>query len=176
MPNPDMRVASIVALFLFTAPAAEAASVREVFEQYGLLGTFAIDCARPVSPENHYMQFRALDGGRVQIELMVGPQQRQYAYVIDRAEARGPNGIATSMANEQQRLNLLYRVEGRRLRTMESAREGGATIVASGLLTASKMPTPWLNRCAPGTMAHAGPEAIDADRVVESIAGWIKAH
>jgi len=82
MPNPDMRVASIVALFLCTAPAAEAASVREVFEQYGLLGTFAIDCARPVSAKNHYMHLRALDGGRVRIELMVGPQQRQYAYVV----------------------------------------------------------------------------------------------
>jgi len=127
MPKSDMmRVASIVASILFVAPTARAASVNEVFEQYGLFGTFGIDCAQPISPKNYYVYFRALDGDRVQIELMVGPRQQQYAYVIDRAEARGPNGIAISMANEQRRLNLLYRVEGERLRTMESAREGGA--------------------------------------------------
>jgi hypothetical protein len=150
MPNPDMRVASIVALILFTASAAEAASVREVFERYGLLGTFAVDCRRPVSPENHYTIFRALDAGRVQIDLMVGPRQRQYAYVIDRAEARGSNIIAISMANEQQRLNLVYRVEGKRLRTMESARAAGPTIVAGGVFTANRMPTPWIIKCRAG--------------------------
>jgi hypothetical protein len=102
--DPAMRVAFIAALIVCTTPAASAASVSDVFEQYGLLGAFAVDCTRPVSPQNFYTHFRALKGGRVKIELMVGPQQRQYAYVIDRAEVRGPNEVAISMANQQQRL------------------------------------------------------------------------
>jgi len=142
-----MRVAFIAALIVCTTPAAAAASVSEVFEQYGLLGTFAVDCARPVSPQNYYTHFRALEGGRVQIELMVGPQQRQYAYVIDRAEARGPSEVAISMANQQQRLHLIYRMQNGRLRTMESARQGGAVVVRGGAFTANGRPTPWLNRC-----------------------------
>jgi hypothetical protein len=74
MANSVVRVASIAAVILFTAPAAQAASARTVFEQYGLLGTFAVNCARPVSPGNHYMYFRPLDEHRVHVELMVGPQ------------------------------------------------------------------------------------------------------
>jgi hypothetical protein len=142
-----MRIAVIAALMVCTAPAAWATSVREVFEQYGLLGAFSVNCARPVSPQNFYTHFQALVGDRVQIDLMVGPRQRQYSYVIDRAEARGPNEVAISMANRQQRLNLLYRVENGRLRTMESVRQGGPAIVRGGVFTANRLPTPWLSRC-----------------------------
>ncbi len=151
-PAPGRRVAPgrgavlLAALILFATPAA-ANSAREVFEQHGLLGTFAVDCTRPVSPQNHYTYFRALDGGRVQIDLMIGPQQRQYAYVIDHAEALGPNEVVISMANPQLRLDLRYRVENGRLRTMESARRDGAVVVRGGMFTATKRPTPWLNRC-----------------------------
>lgn len=93
-------------------------------------------------------------------------------YVIDRAEARGPNGVAISMANSQQRLYLAYRVDGGRLRTMESVREGGPAIVSRGVFTANKLPTPWLNRCAAGllsgepmdaTGAHARQVVLSAD-------------
>ena len=125
MSNLVIRIASLVALSLATATAAQAASARAVFERYGLIGTFVIDC-RPLSPQNAYLYFRAIDGGRVGIELWVSPQLRQYAYVIDHAQALGRDEITTSMASEQQRLNLVYRVEGRRLRTFESVREGGA--------------------------------------------------
>jgi len=148
MPSLVIRLASIVALVLFTAPAAQAASAKALFESYGLLGTFAVDCQRPVGPGNPYLYFRALDGGGVGIELWATPQARQYAYVIDRAQARGRDEISISMANERQRLNLLYRVEGRRLRTMESAREGGSPIVIGGVFVENRAPTPWFNKCA----------------------------
>jgi hypothetical protein len=135
-----------MSLGLLAAPAA-ADSARDVLEQHGLLGAFAVDCRRPVSPQNHYTYFRALRDGRVQIDLMVGPQQRQYAYVIDRAEARGPNELAISMVNPTLRLDLVYRVENGRLRTMQSVREDGRVIVSGGVLAANQQPTPWLNRC-----------------------------
>jgi hypothetical protein len=130
-------------------PYASAASVREVLDRLGVLGTFSVDCTRPVSPSNYYVHFRPLGGDRVEIELMVGPQQRQYAYVIDRAAALGGGGLSVSMANPKQRLNIVYAVDGSRLRTMESVREGGQVIVTRGVLMTSNQPTPWLNKCDP---------------------------
>ena len=36
------------------AGAAQAASVKEVFEKHGLLGTWAWDCSKPASRSNYY--------------------------------------------------------------------------------------------------------------------------
>jgi opacity protein-like surface antigen len=140
-----------LSLGLLAAPAA-ADSARDVFEQRGLIGTFAVDCKRPVGPMNPYTWFRALGGGRVQIDLMVGPGQRQYAYVIDRAEARGRNEVAISMVNPQLRLDLVYRVENGRLRTVQSVQRGGSIVVGGGVFTANGRPTPWLTRCSAQTV------------------------
>jgi hypothetical protein len=139
-----------VSMILLTASAA-ASTPREVFEQKGLLGTFAVDCSRPVSPQNAYTFFRTLGGGRVQIDLMVGPQRRQYAYVIERAEPRGSNEVAVRMANPQWTLNLLYRVEGGRLRTMESVRHDGTVVIRAGVFAGNGRPTQWLERCSAET-------------------------
>jgi hypothetical protein len=144
--------AALLAASILLAVPAAADTAKQVFEQRGLLGSFAVDCSRPVSPQNHYTYFRPIDGGRVQIDLMVGPQQRQYAYVIERAEPRGSNQVAISMANPQWRLDLLYRVEHGRLRTMESVRHDGTVVVRGGVFTANGRPTPWLVRCSAETV------------------------
>jgi hypothetical protein len=83
----------------------------------------------------------------VGIEHWASAQVRVYAYVIDRAEPRRHDEIATSMANERQRHNLVYRLEGRRLRTFGSVRVGGEPIVIGGVLVANRAPTPWFNKC-----------------------------
>jgi len=147
MQNFVVRSASILALILFTASAAQATSARALFERHGQIGTFAVDCRRPVGPENTYLYFRALDRGRVGIEQWASPHLRVYAYVIDHAEVRRRDEIATSMVNERQRLNLVYRMEGWRLRTFESVREGGEPIVVGGVFVANGAPTPWFNKC-----------------------------
>jgi hypothetical protein len=144
-----LRALCLVALVLVVAPPAEASSPREVLDRLGLLGAhFAADCARPVSPQNPYTFFRPVDGALVQIDLMVGLTQRQYAYVIDRAVALGRGGLSISMANAEKRLNLAYALDGGRLRTMESAHDGvQVAIVSRGVFTATGRPTPWLSRC-----------------------------
>jgi hypothetical protein len=144
-----LRALCLMAFVLVFAPPVEANAPREVLDRLGLLGAhFAADCARPVSPQNPYTFFRPIDGALVQIDLMVGPTQRQYAYVIDRAVLLGRGGLSISMANAQKRLNLAYALDGGRLRTMESALDGvQAAIVSRGVYTATGHPTPWLSRC-----------------------------
>jgi hypothetical protein len=120
-----------------------------VLDRLDLLGAhFAADCTRPVSPQNPYTLFRPIDGALVQIDLMVGLAQRQYAYVIDRAVPLGRGGVSISMINAEKRLNLAYALDGGRLRTMESALDGEqVSIVSRGVFTATGRPTPWLSRC-----------------------------
>ena len=56
------------------------------------------------------------------------------------------------MVNPEKRLHLLYRVEGGRLRTMQSAREGGPVVVSGGVFTGNRMQTPWLHKCSAETV------------------------
>jgi hypothetical protein len=144
-----LRASCLIALVLLLTPPAGATSPSAVLDRLGLLGaSFAPDCARPVSPQNPFTFFRPIDGNLVQIDLMVGPAQRQYSYVIDRAVALGAGGLSTSMVNAYRRLNLSYAVDGTRLRTMESVRAGDqVAIVTRGTFTATGRPTLWLTRC-----------------------------
>jgi hypothetical protein len=68
-------------------------------------------------------------------------------YVIDKAEESKANEVATSMSDERSRLNLVYRVERQRMRTMESARESGDKIISGGRFSDGGASTPWLSKC-----------------------------
>jgi hypothetical protein len=54
------------------------ASVKEIFENHGLLGTFSVDCTKPVSPLGRYFVYWAIDAGHVQRDVMTGPTARLF--------------------------------------------------------------------------------------------------
>jgi hypothetical protein len=58
---------------ILAGTSAQPASVREVFENYGLLGNFAGDCSQPASSNNGYIIYRAIDAGHVQRDTMTAP-------------------------------------------------------------------------------------------------------
>ena len=76
--------------------AAQAASVKEVFEKHGLIGTLAWDCSKPASRSNYYYVHRLLDADHLQRESMEGPQSRAFLTVIDRARKRGPTSLPSA--------------------------------------------------------------------------------
>jgi hypothetical protein len=135
------------ASILLAAPAAQAATVQEVIQNFGLIGVFAVDCSKPASAQNSYVVQRAVDAEHVQRDLMIGPAARQNFYVVDRAEVAKPNEVAISMTSEGRRLNLLLRAEPKRMRTIESAPENGAKLIADGRFVDNGAQTPWLNKC-----------------------------
>ncbi len=145
----SLRALCLMALAALLALPARATSPRAVLDRLGLLGAyFAADCTRPVTSLNPYTFFRPIDDSRAQIDVMIDPAQRQYSYVIDRAVALGQDQLSISMVNTERRINLIYALDGGRLRTMESARDGErVAIVARGVFTANGRPTPWLTRC-----------------------------
>jgi hypothetical protein len=133
---------------LASAVAAQAATVKETFETLSLLGTWAVDCAAPVSEDNPYVVYRPLES-YVQRDTMSSATKRSDASIIDRAETTKPNVISMSMSNAQRRINVVMLIEPkRRIRTVESALESGEKLVVSGRLSGGGAELPWLNRCA----------------------------
>ena len=66
-----------------------------------------------------------------------------------------------------KRHNLVLQVDGKRMRVMESAQEGGATLVTGGRFTRGNAETPWFHQCAgPNANIVSGvfsPDRINAD-------------
>src|SRR5689334_12768503 len=71
---------------------AHAASIKEVFEKHGLIGTFAWDCSKqPSGDGNWYFVNRVMDADHVQRDYMTGPTQRAWYIVLDKAEEINAN-------------------------------------------------------------------------------------
>ena len=73
---------------------AQNGSVKIVFENYNLLGTFASDCTKPPNGDNLYYVNRLVDPNHAQRDRMSGASKRDYVYVIDQASGLGPNEVS----------------------------------------------------------------------------------
>jgi len=74
MPIKTLRLLGTLAAIASIASGAQAVSVKDIFEKYGLLGNFAWDCGKPSNPSNNWQYVnRLIDADRVQRDLMTGP-------------------------------------------------------------------------------------------------------
>jgi polyhydroxybutyrate depolymerase len=146
----------LVAAALLAASAAEAASVKEIFEKHNLLGTFAFNCAKPVGRDNRYFVHRALPSGQVQREMMSGPATRDFLVIWERGSDLGADRIALGGARDGEPAESVYQVEPGRARVLESTIAGRKEI-AGGRFTGGG-DTPWMYRCdASGPPGQASP-------------------
>jgi hypothetical protein len=142
-----LRLSGSVALILLAVSSAHAATVQEVFKKFDLLGNWALDCSKPASPQNPYITHRAF-GDRVQRGPMTDPASQPAMFVVDQAAEGKPNEVAFSfLMDAKNHANLVVRVEGKRMRTMERTHDNGEKPISDGRQTADGRETPWFNKC-----------------------------
>lgn len=129
-----------------SAAAAQAASVKDVFEARGLLGAWALDCGAEASAENPYVVFRTVEQ-YVQRDTMTSATERSDVSIVEAADAGKSDEIVMQVANDRGRLRLVVRIEPKRMRSMEISLIGGQKVVADGRLVAGGTEVPWLNKC-----------------------------
>lgn len=135
---------------------AQAASVKEVFEKYGLIGTYAWDCSRPPSGDNNwYFVNRLIDADHVQRDYMTGPTTRLWFSIIDKATELKPNEIVISgkitgriagSTVDGQSSDGVWRIEANRMQQW-SGTVAGKPIIANGKQISTGREIPWLNKC-----------------------------
>jgi len=124
-----------------------AASVEEIFESSGLLGTFSVDCGKPVSPLQRYYVYRAIDDGHVQRDVMTGPTARLYFYVFDSAVVAAPNVIeASGTDSDGKPYKIKIQVDGERYKTIAAILDG-QTLAANGRSANGDQASPWVTKC-----------------------------
>jgi hypothetical protein len=117
-----------------------------MFGKYGLVGTFAMDCTRPVSQQNSYVVYRVLDAGRLQRDWMVEPAKSSASVIVSARELR-PNEIEMRIVSGERYTDVVYRVEAKRHRALQSTRDNGEKLVVDGRVVDGGATTNWMNKC-----------------------------
>lgn len=149
-----MRFVAVVAFLLSMtlAAAAEPPTPANTFRQFGLFGTWAVDCGRPASPQNPYVSDILESTGDVVEHHHLGPD-----YVVNRYQVVSATRIsATEVALEvvfqpgseaaQQQKLVMHVWDGRR-RTLFNQPQGGEVRVNNGIALAAGVKTPTLTKC-----------------------------
>jgi hypothetical protein len=138
----------VVALTVAFAGAANAETVAQIFEAFGMLGTWAEHCKAPASDTNWYVEYSALPSGLVSRRHFKGAEP-SFEYEISSAKISGDH-ISFSMSTVDPRhrgfgVELVKR--GGRYKVWESANEYGHSQVIDGLAADTRVATNWQTKC-----------------------------
>jgi hypothetical protein len=133
--------AMAAAVALLAASSTQAASVKEIFEKYNLVGIFAWNCTRPPTKDNLYFVNRMLDEGHVQLDEMSGPTARDWATIFDKAVELTQDEISISGDCNGVRSESVWRLQENRARGVESTL-GDKKLIAGGKFINNGQATP----------------------------------
>lgn len=119
-------------------------------ERWGLLGTWALDCHKPVSNSNGYLGYVARSGGRVSHERDFGGGRRD-SNRVQRATV-GLGGRLELVVHfprlKQTRKYTMMMGADRRIRALSNSRIDGTQVtIRNGKFTHNGHTTPWQTRC-----------------------------
>ena len=149
-----MRIVAAVAFLLLSVPAATAAppTTADVFRQFSLFGTWAVDCGRPASPQNPFVSDILQDTGAVVEEHHLGPDYAVNHYSVLSATRLSATQVALEVmfqpgSEAAQQQKLVMRVHDGRRRTLFNQPQSGAVRVKDGIALAAGVRTPTLRKC-----------------------------
>jgi hypothetical protein len=138
------------ALLLAAAPcAADESLVPGTLEQFGLLGTWAIDCTQPRGPENEYSIYAVSPSGEATLTYVRGEPYRDIVYEI-RAAARVADvrlALQVSRMPERILVDLVLLKDSDGVRVWSSHTPDGRMLVLDGVITGNGKQSPRFERC-----------------------------
>ena len=145
----------VAVLTILAAVRAQAASVKEIFEKYNLVGIFAQDCTKPPTvqtprngvAQNWWFVNRLIDPDHAQRDFMEGPTTRTFVILIDKAvELKTGEIRVTGMRDGTIAVDNVWHIEPNRTRTWQGVGDTKGQ-VADGKYVRTGNDTPWLTRC-----------------------------
>ena len=137
----------------------DAASVEELFQQFGLFGTWATDCNKPPTPANPHVSITTPSAGLVLEEHNLGPDFAINRYSVLSAERTSPTSLFVDVIFQpgtevEDRQKLGFTVRNNTRRTVFNQTSGGTVRVKDGIALAHGTKTPLLQRCEAGGGTH----------------------
>ncbi len=141
----------LAALLLAAAPCwADESPVPGALEQFGLLGTWAVDCAHPASPSNEYAVYSVLPSGAATLTYPRGAPYRDIIYVIRTAERVAEDRLALRVLRVPEKIpvDLVLLKTGDAIRVWSSHASDGRMLVIDGIIAGNGVASPRFERCA----------------------------
>jgi hypothetical protein len=137
------------------AVAVHAASVKDIFQKYNLIGTFAQDCSKPPTvqtppngtPQNWWFVNRLIDDNHAERDFMNSPTERGFVIIIDGATELQANQIrVTGLRDGTISVDNVWHIDKNRTLTWQGIGDTKGNI-ANGKYTQTGNAVPWLTRC-----------------------------
>jgi hypothetical protein len=146
-----MRIAAAILLVVVAVNPAGAASVEELFAEFGLFGTWAPDCGKDASADNPRVRVSASTGQVVE-EDELGADYAINRYSFLSAQKLSTDRLAVTAqfqtgGGETERQKLIFRVGKGTRRTIFNQPQGAAVRVRGSTAVTHRTRTPTLRKC-----------------------------
>lgn len=149
-----MRRFAVVLVAALTAlcQSARATPVDTLFQDFGLLGSWALHCKMPAAPDNPHVSITAPTPGAVLEEHDLGPNYAVNSYRMLSAERIAPDELSVETifqpgTTAEERQKLVFRVRDNTRRTMFNQPGNGPVRVKDGVVVGRDIRTPVLKKC-----------------------------
>lgn len=147
-----MRVVAVILLAAISAGTAQAASVDELFRQFGLYGIWSSDCGSAAAPSNPRVSITEPTPGVVLESHDLGTKFTVNKYSVLSAAQISPTELSVDVifqpgSESEEHQKLIFRVRDGTRRTMFNQPAGGAPRVEDGMVVGRPIKTPLLRKC-----------------------------
>jgi hypothetical protein len=137
---------AIAALPLLPA-ASHAGKDSDELLQFGLLGSWSLDCQKPPSPANPFVNFTASSAGEPTRQVITGKPRYDSLVPVSDAQMLDATHLRLSYPQGGVTITVTLLKEQRRIRPYEAMASDGTVSVSRGVVKASGLPTGWLLKC-----------------------------
>ena len=137
-----------LALLLLMPAVARAGKDSDALLQFGLIGNWSLDCQKPPSPANPFMNFTPSTAGQPTRQIITGKPQYDNLVPVSHAEMLDATHLRLSYPQGAVTITVTLLKEQRRIRPYEAVTSNGLVSVSGGNVKATGQPTNWLLKCA----------------------------
>ena len=139
------------ALVLLFPVLAHGQSAAAAMQEFGLLGTWAGECAQSPGPTNNHATYVVTSSGGLQLKYQSGADYEDSVYDILDAKRLGADKLSLRqvlMSNDRVTLDVVLLKENDKIRIWSSLFPDGTALVEDGVMTSmTGRETRWMTRC-----------------------------
>jgi hypothetical protein len=137
-----------VALVPLLPVASQAGKDSDALLQFGLVGSWSLDCQKPPSPANPFVSFIPSTAGQPSRQVITGKPQFDSLVPLSDAQMLDATYLRVSYPQGRVTITVTLLKDQRRIRPYEAVASDGTVSVSGGNVKATGQPTSWLLKCA----------------------------